>query len=84
MIVKRAAIHILGNSRKKAPIKTGWLRSDSDVVPASGGQNVEFYADYAGYVELGTYKMYARPFLRTSVETERQNFIESMKRDLIK
>ena len=83
-IVKAAAEHILGNARKKAPIDTGFLRNNSDVVKGDGYYNVEFYAEYAPYVELGTYKMYARPFLRTSVETERQGFINRLKKDLIK
>lgn len=86
-IVKGAAFHILGNARAKAPHVTGWLRDHSDVnseYSKDGYYNVEFYADYAAYVELGTKKMYARPFLRTAVETERQNFIDKLKSDLIK
>ena len=83
-IIKAAAFHILGNARKKAPVDTGALRDNSDAVDYGDFWNVEFYAEYAPYVELGTYKMYARPFLRTSVETERQNFIERLKKDLIK
>lgn len=86
-VVKSAAFHILGNAREKAPVDTGWLRDHSDVsdkYSTQGYYNVEFYAEYAGYVELGTKRMYARPFLRTAVETERQNFIERLSKDVVK
>lgn len=86
-VVRSAAFHILDNARVKAPHVTGWLRDHSDVsekYSAQGFYNVEFYADYAGYVELGTKYMYARPFLRTAVETERQNFIERLSKDVVK
>jgi HK97 gp10 family phage protein len=83
-IVKAAAFHILANAQKKAPLQTGYLRANSDVSDEGGYYNVNFRADYAGYVELGTSRMYARPFLRTSVETERLNFVERFKKDLIK
>lgn len=83
-IVKAAAFHILGNAQKKAPRVTGNLRANADVKEHDTYTNVEFYAEYAPYVELGTSRMYARPFLRSSVETERQNFIERLKKDLIK
>lgn len=83
-VVRSCAYHILGNARKKAPHITGDLRDNSAVVENGDSASIEFYAEYAGYVELGTYKMYARPFLKTSIETERQNFIERLKKEVIK
>lgn len=83
-IVGKAAYHILGNARAKAPVVTGNLRDNSDVAQNGATATINFHAEYAGYVELGTYKMYARPFLYTAVETERQNFIEMLKGGLIK
>lgn len=83
-IVGKAAYHILGNARAKAPVVTGNLRDNSDVTHNGAAADINFHAEYAGYVELGTYKMYARPFLYTAVETERQNFIEMLKGGLIK
>lgn len=82
-IVRESAVHILRNARAKAPYRTGFLRDNSDVVTGSGYTNIEFYAEYAGYVELGTRRMYARPFLRTAVETERQLFIAKLKEGMI-
>lgn len=82
-IVRGSAVHIWNNARAKAPVVTGFLRNSSDVTHEGGYSNVNFRAEYAGFVELGTSKMYARPFLSTSVETERQNFIERFKKELI-
>ena len=78
-IVRETAKHVLGVARDKAPYRTGWLRGFSGVVPGGGGQTVEFNALYAGYVELGTYKMGAQPFLKPAVEAETQLFIERLK-----
>jgi HK97 gp10 family phage protein len=86
-VVRSAAYHILGTARKNAPVKTGWLRDHSDVseeYAASGYYNVEFYAEYAGYVELGTRKMAGRPFLKNACEAERQGFIERLSKDVVK
>jgi len=86
-IVKGAAFHVLGSARKNAPVRTGWLRDHSDVnseYSKDGYYNVEFYAEYAAYVELGTKKMAAQSFLKPAVESERQDFIDRLKKDLIK
>lgn len=83
-IVRRAAFHILGNAKIKAPKRTGFLRDNSNVTIDGKTASVNFYAEYAPYVELGTSRMYARPFLYTSVETERQNFIDRLKKELVK
>lgn len=81
-VVRSAAFHILDNARARTPVDSGRLKDNSAVVVSDNGEsaNVEYYQEYAHYVELGTWKMYARPFLYTAVETERQNFIEQLKK----
>ena len=69
-IVKETAFHILGEARKRAPVATGALRDNSEVTDGDGYKNVEFHQEYAPYVELGTHKMTARPFLTPAVEAE--------------
>ena len=69
-IVKATAFHILGEARKRAPVATGALRDNSQVVNEQDYSNVEFNQEYAAYVELGTHKMTARPFLKPAVEAE--------------
>jgi len=83
-IVSKAAFHVLGNARAKAPVATGNLRDNSDVEHNGHTADINFRAGYAAYVELGTYKMAAQPFLTPAIEAERQHFIELLKGGLIK
>ena len=82
-IVKSTAMHVLGEARKRAPVKTGNLRNHSEVTDGEGYANVEFQAEYAPYVELGTYKMNARPFLTPAIEAEAKLLEKRIKEELI-
>ena len=82
-IVKATAMHVLGEARKRAPVKTGNLRNHSEVTDGEGYANVEFQAEYAPYVELGTYKMNARPFLTPAIEAEAKLLEKRIKEELI-
>jgi HK97 gp10 family phage protein len=67
------------------PVDTGRLRNsithqaESDTVMAVG-TNVE----YAPYVELGTYKMAARPYLAPSVENHMSEYANIIQKELKK
>lgn len=67
---------------KSGYIRTGRLRNsianDHDDTAVYVGTNVE----YAPYVELGTYKMPARPFLRPAIEEHLDEYAEIFKRIL--
>ena len=82
-IVKATAMHVLGEARKRAPVKTGFLRGHSEVTDGEGYANVEFHAEYAPYVELGTWKMAARPYLTPAVEAEAKLLEKRLKDELI-
>ncbi len=88
-IVKATAMHVLGEARKRAPVSKspkqgrGHMRDNSLVVKGAGYTNVEFYAEYAPYVELGTWKMAARPFLKPAVEAEATLLTQRIKDGLI-
>ena len=82
-IIKAAAFHILGEARKRAPVATGALRDNSEVVNGDGYTNVEFRQEYAAYVELGTHKMSAQPFLTPAVEAEAKLLEDRIKEGLI-
>ena len=84
---KATAFYVLGEARKKAPHVTGFLKDNSAVnsrYAGDGYQNVEFYAEYAPYVELGTRKMRAQPFLTPAAEKGREDLIRRLKEGLIK
>lgn len=63
-----AALFVEGQAKIKAPIDTGFLRNSIGV-----GQVTAHYAvvgtnaKYASYVEEGTHKMAARPYLRPAI-----------------
>jgi HK97 gp10 family phage protein len=70
-VLARAGVRVETKAKQRCPVDTGRLRSSissqldiSEGVPAVViGTDVE----YAIYVELGTSRMAARPFLRSSV-----------------
>jgi len=82
---KARALEIIGGkaesyAKKLCPVDTGRLRNsithqqlddNTEVI----GTNVE----YAPYVELGTRKMSAKPFLRPAAEGHRAEYIEIIK-----
>lgn len=73
--LERQAIRVEGNAIRQCPVDTGRLRSsithaletDSDGLVAKVGTNVE----YAAFVELGTSRMRAQPYLRPALYQER-------------
>lgn len=91
-IVKGTAAHILGQARMRAPVSKspkqgrGHMRDNSNLnfnYASSGFVNVEFYAEYAPYVELGTWKMAAQPFLTPAVEAEAKLLEDRIQEGLI-
>jgi HK97 gp10 family phage protein len=77
-------LSIESNAKRNAPVDSGRLRSSihSEIKPTSGAvlTNVE----YAPFIEFGTYRMRARPFLFTAWNMERPRFVESLKMILSK
>lgn len=82
--VREAANYILGEARTLAPVRTGHLRSNSEVEGEGGNSLIKFNAEYAAYVELGTRKMAAQPFLTPAVNRGEKRLIELLKEGLIK
>jgi len=74
-ILKEGAERILSDARANVPVKTGTLQREIEVkvskydgyiVQAQGPKNYDRY--YASFVELGTWKMKARPYLRPALK----------------
>ena len=86
-ILSDTAAHILFVSQQTRVYKdvSGELRSNALLVDhlSSGFVNVEYYAEYAPYVELGTWKMAARPFLKPAAEAEAKLLEQRIKDGLI-
>ena len=85
-IIRATAFHILSVAVPRAPYRYGGLRNSGKVntdYASSGFVNVEFTAEYAAYVELGTWKMAARPYLKPAVEAEAKLLEQRLKEGLI-
>lgn len=79
--VAKAAFDIEGNAKTIVPVDTGNLKNSIQTALEPGGlgatvgpRNVE----YAIYVEFGTYKMRAQPYMRPAAEKVRPAFIAAM------
>ena len=88
-VTKACAMYVLEESKKSSAYKnvTGKLRDNnavSDAYANSGYYNVEYYQEYAPYVELGTSKMQARPFLTPAAEKGRERLVQLIREGLIK
>jgi HK97 gp10 family phage protein len=66
--VQRAANNILTRSQATVPVDSGTLKASGETTSATGGAGnytaeVSYNTNYAVYVELGTSKMGAQPYL---------------------
>ena len=85
-IVRETATHILFVSKQTTAYKnvSGHLRERNNVnLKYAGYAIVEYYQEYAPYVEFGTWKMPARPFLKPAVEAEATLLTQRIKDGLI-
>lgn len=76
-VVKNANL-IKMKAKEFAPKKTGFLASSIIVVSIEAGKDAEIHvlAPYALFVEVGTYKMAARPYLAPAVSLYQEGFFK--------
>lgn len=77
--VHEIAFQIEADAKGLAPVDTGFLRSSiqTSVIDAFTAE-VAVGAHYAAYVEFGTSRMAARPYLTPAVERNRPRLIEAL------
>jgi HK97 gp10 family phage protein len=69
---------ILAEAQQLCPVDTGFLR-DSAFMQVSGDDvEIGFEADYASYVEFGTYKMAAQPYLRPAFDNVEEEALSAI------
>jgi HK97 gp10 family phage protein len=62
----------INDAQASAPVDTGFLRDNIQVVSSSDTELViESQADYSGFVEYGTSRMSAQPFFEPAIESAR-------------
>jgi HK97 gp10 family phage protein len=82
-VLRKAAFDVEAHAKKVVPVDTGNLRNSiQSSFPDEFVAVVGTHVEYAPYVEFGTYKMAARPYLMPAVEKVRPGFTAAMKRIL--
>ncbi len=61
--------NIVTTAKRLAPVRTGALRNSIGYQVKDGKLYVYADTPYAGFVELGTYKMKAQPYLRPAMDS---------------
>lgn len=78
-IVEKAAFDCQAEAQDIVPVDTGDLKGSIITVIESGTQaSVIAAAEYAGYVEYGTYKMAAQPFMMPAAEIAGTAFLAAL------
>ena len=67
-IARACAFNGLNYAKTVVPVDTGFLRSTLGVEESGKIVKIVAMAGYASFVELGTYKMGAQPYLRPAYE----------------
>lgn len=83
-VVKKAAFDVEGQAKNRAPVDTGALKSSIDTEIRDGGllAIVAPHTDYALFVELGTRRMSAQPYMLPAADAVRPAFIAACKQML--
>ena len=59
---------IMAKAQDLCPVDTGYLRASAFINDQGPDVTMGFDAEYASYVEFGTYKMEAQPYLRPAID----------------
>jgi HK97 gp10 family phage protein len=71
---------IINISRGIVPVRTGFLRESifADVVESDLNLTLGATASYSGYVEFGTYRMRAQPYLRPALDASQDRLVNAI------
>ncbi len=83
-ILEVAAHVILRQSKLNTPVDTGNLRNSQYIDNQGDKVYLVVNAKYAAYVEYGTEKMAAKPYLRPAIEGTKDEFLRVMKEEIEK
>lgn len=80
-IVRKAAFDIEAHAKTAVPVDTGKLKSSiSCEFPRPSQAIIAPHTDYAVYVEYGTRKQRAKPYMRPAAEKVAPAFLEACRR----
>ena len=76
--VRESADRVVETAKSTVPVVTGHLQGS--IGNKVSGKNAEIFAtaEYAAYVEYGTYKMAAQPYLAPALMSEWPHFVDQI------
>lgn len=78
-VVQKTAMDLEARAKQIVPVDTGLLKSSIQHQRVDDlTAQVDVYAEYAGYVEFGTTRQAAQPYLVPAAEETRVEFIEEL------
>lgn len=83
-VLEPAAVILLPEAQRNAPVDTGFLRNSGQTGRMDDVPWVGFAADYAEFVEFGTSKMPAQPFLRPAMASKKTAMVNAIGKALAK
>jgi HK97 gp10 family phage protein len=79
-IVQRAAFEVEAQAKIIVPVDTGTLKGSIQTEPEGATAQIVYTPmDYSVFVEYGTVKMGAQPFMTPAAETVRPGFIAALR-----
>lgn len=78
LVVKKTAFDIERDGKIFAPVDTGTLESSISTEVDGLTAEIGPHTDYEGYVEYGTSKMNAQPYMGPAAEKNTPPFVEAM------
>ena len=78
--VRATAAEILSGARTRVPVQTGYLKNTGHLRFEDGGMScvIAFSANYAAYVELGTSRRGATPYLKPAFDAAIPGFKKAL------
>lgn len=67
---------------QNAPVKTGFLRNSATARETDKGAELAIQANYAYYVEFGTSKMAAQPYVRPAIDEHSHEVVEAVGKEI--
>ncbi|WP_078431007.1 HK97-gp10 family putative phage morphogenesis protein [Alkalihalobacterium alkalinitrilicum] len=79
-IVAETAVSVEGGAIARAPVDTGNLKNSMGIRFENDGATAEVFnsANYSQWVEYGSYKAAAQPFLYPSWEQQSKNYMQAL------
>jgi HK97 gp10 family phage protein len=83
-VVRKASFDVEGQAKGRAPVDTGALKNSISTEFEDGGLTgiIAPHVEYAAYVEYGTKRMSAQPYMTPAAESVAPAFIAAMKQML--